>query len=163
MPETNSSRSGALIGKWVWLFPATYLLHIAEEYWGGEGFYRWISRFTGAELAPEQFLTLNATAWIFMVVGIAIMLWTNSWRWLLVAFGTVVLLNGLAHTVGSLITRSYSPGLLSGLFCWVPLGIVTLLRAWKSAPPSIFITGVIVGIGIHAVVSLLALQSLQEF
>ena len=27
--------------RWIWLFPVTYLAHIAEEFWAPPTFYRW--------------------------------------------------------------------------------------------------------------------------
>jgi hypothetical protein len=155
MKPDATSRTGGLAGKWVWLFPATYLAHIAEEYWGGEGFPRWVARVAGAALSEGEFLTLNALAWVLMV-GAIVAAARGVWRWPLVAFGLVVLLNALLHVGGSVITRSYSPGLVTGLLFWLPLGAVTLGRAWRGVPRRTFAVGVIAGLIAHAVVSLLA-------
>jgi hypothetical protein len=91
-----------------------------------------------------------------MIVGVRLVLKTKSYRWLLVSFGTVVLINAASHTIGSVVTRSYSPGLISALLLWLPLGTITLLRAWKRVNGRIFRAGVITGIAMHAVVVLLA-------
>jgi hypothetical protein len=155
MKTDDAGRTASLAGKWVWLFPATYLAHVAEEYWGGEGFPRWISRVAGAALSEEAFLTLNALAWVVMVVAIAAVA-RGLWRWPLVAFGLVVLLNALLHAGGSVITRSYSPGLVTGLLLWLPLGAVTLRRARREVSRRTFAVGVMAGLLAHAVVSLLA-------
>jgi hypothetical protein len=156
MKPDDVNRAAGLAGEWVWLFPATYLAHIAEEYWGGEGFPRWISRVAGATLTTPEFLTLNAVAWVLMA-GAMVGVVRGLWRWPLVAFGLVVLLNALLHAGGSVVTRSYSPGLVTGLLFWLPLGAFTLWRAWADVPRRTFWTGVAVGLAMHAVVSLLAL------
>lgn len=143
----------------VWLFPITYLAHIAEEYWAGEGFPAWVSRIADVELTPNRFLGLNGIAWVLMCVGSLLVLKSASMRWLSVTFGTVVLLNGLLHLAASMVTVSYSPGSFTGLLLWAPLGAVTLLRAWTSTTRRTFRAGVIVGLAIHAVVSLLALYA----
>jgi hypothetical protein len=143
----------------VWLFPVTYLAHIAEEYWGDVGFPAWLSKVAGVDLPPAQFLSLNCGAWVLMVVGSVMVLKIESMRWLLISFATVVLLNGLLHLAASLVTVSYSPGLFTGLLLWVPLGALVLFGSRTSTTRRAFRAGVIVGIAIHAIVSLLALYS----
>jgi hypothetical protein len=91
-----------------------------------------------------------------MALGVAVALKTKSYRWLLVSFGTVVLINGLVHAGASVLTRSYSPGLISGLLLFIPLGAITLLRARATVNRRTLRAGIIVGILMHAVVVLLA-------
>lgn len=67
----------SLSGNGVWLFPVTYLCHIAEEYWGGEGFYRWVARAAGAKLTAADFVTLNARACVLVVALIAFVRWSQ--------------------------------------------------------------------------------------
>lgn len=155
-------RQAAFVGYWAWLFPLTYLVHIAEEYWGGVGFYRWIARVIGAELSGQTFLNLNAIFWVVMTAAVASALWTQTADWLVVALGAVVLINGLAHTIGSVITQSYSPGLVSGLCLWIPLGAWTLQRAWRSLSRTTIGAGVLVGLALHGLVTLLALNSTKS-
>ena len=91
-----------------------------------------------------------------MMVGVALALRTKSYRWLLVSFGTVVLINGLVHAGASVVTRSYSPGVISGLLLFVPLGAITLLRARSRVNRRTLRAGIIVGVLMHGVVVLLA-------
>lgn len=155
MPAAASlTRTDSFTGNWAWLFPASHLVHIAEEYWGG--FPAWIARFWGVESSLDNFLSWNGGAWVMMVVGVVLVLTTKSYRWLLVSFGTVVLINGLVHAGASLVTWSYSPGLVSGLLLFIPLGAITLLRARKNINRRTFQAGVIVGFPMHGVVVLLA-------
>lgn len=144
------------IGLWVWLFPITYLIHLGEEYFGGEGFAAWINRVAGANFSVRDFLVLNAIGLMFMSVGV-VLIRKNSWRWLLVGLSGVVAINGLLHFFGSLLTRSYSPGLISGVLCWLPLGLATLFCQWKVMARKSFFTGIAFAFGLHAIVSLLAL------
>lgn len=152
----------AFVGNWAWLFPLTYLGHIAEEFWGGAGFYRWIARVAGAELSAQTFLNLNAIFWVVMTTAVAIALWTHAADWLIVALGTVVLINGLAHAIGSIITQSYSPGVVSGLCLWLPLRAWTLQRARRSLSRVTIGAGVLVGFALHGLVTLLALNSTKS-
>jgi hypothetical protein len=154
--EINTEiNTDSFTGNWAWLFPASYLIHVAEEYWGG--FPVWIERFWGVESSPGNFLSWNGGAWVMMAVGVALVLKKRSYRWLLVGFGAVVLINGAAHALSSLWTSSYSPGLISGLLLFVPLGLFTLRRARRSRMNSrTFRAGIILGVLMHAVVVLLA-------
>ncbi|HEY0005994.1 MAG TPA: HXXEE domain-containing protein [Pyrinomonadaceae bacterium] len=154
MTSAASIHPEDLRGQWVWLFPATYLVHIAEEYLGD--FPGWVSSFGYARITPSDFLQLNALAWLLMVLGIILALITPHMRWVIISFGTIVFLNGLAHSLASIATASYSPGLISGLLLWIPLGAWTLRRARRSATRRSLLAGIVAGFLIHAVVSLLA-------
>jgi Protein of unknown function with HXXEE motif len=142
------------IGSWAWLFPAAYLVHIAEEYWGG--FPVWIARFWGVESSSANFLAWNGGALVMICVGVVLVLATESSRWLLVSFGTAVLINGVVHALASVATWSYSPGLVSGFLFFIPLGLFTLRRARRSVNARTMRAGLIVGVLMHAVVVLLA-------
>lgn len=152
--EATPTRTESFTGSWAWLFPVSYLVHIAEEYWGG--FPAWIARFWGVESSLSNFLSWNGGAWIMMTVGVILVLGTKSYRWLLVSFGTVVLINGLVHAGASVLTRSYSPGLISGLLLFIPLGAITLLRARAGVNRRTLRAGIIIGVLMHAAVVLLA-------
>lgn len=141
-------------GSWAWLFPASYLVHIVEEYWGG--FPAWIERFWGVESSSGNFLSWNGGALVMMAVGVMLVLKTKSYRWLLISFGTVFLVNGLVHAIASAVTKSYSPGLVSGLALFVPLGILTLMRARRLVNLRTQRAGIIIGVLMHVVVVLLA-------
>lgn len=142
--------------RWGWLFPATYAVHIVEEWRGGEGFPAWFSRVMGAELSVERFLALNVYALAGMTIGVALALMFRQLRWLVVGFGAVVLLNGLAHVAASVATRSYSPGAISGALLWLPLGAWALAAGRENLSRRDFGVGVGVGLLMHAVVTLLA-------
>ena len=152
--EASPTRDESFVGNWAWLFPLCYLIHIAEEYWGG--FPLWIARFWGVQSSNSNFLSWNGGAWLMMSIGVLLVLKTKSYRWLLVAFGTVMLINGTVHAIASVLTSSYSPGLISGLLLFIPLGAVALFRARRSVNRQAFRAGVIIGVLMHAVVVLLA-------
>jgi hypothetical protein len=152
--EASPTRSDTFTGSWAWLFPLSYLIHIAEEYWGG--FPAWIARFWGVESPLSNFLIWNGGAWVMMTVGVVLVLRTKSYRWLLVSYAMVVLVNGAAHALASVVTRSYSPGLVSGLLLFIPLGAITLRRARALVNRRTFRAGLIVGLLMQAAVVLLA-------
>jgi hypothetical protein len=59
----------------IWLFPLTYLVHIAEEHWGG--FAPWISRVAGAHLTDRELLVLNGIGLVLMTTGAVLVSWSR--------------------------------------------------------------------------------------
>jgi hypothetical protein len=130
---------------WSWLFPATYILHILEEGLAGERFYNWSHRIIGRRIPARAFLVLNAS-FLGLMVAAAVVLRSGEGPWLLPTLGTITALNGLGHFAGSVITRSYSPGVITGLLLWMPLGIAALLLSKQALPMGAWWQGVIAGL-----------------
>ncbi|MDQ1611234.1 MAG: hypothetical protein QOG00_1165 [Pyrinomonadaceae bacterium] len=147
-------------GAWGWLFPATYAIHLLEELWGGEGFTAWLARAWNVELAPRPFLIWNAVALLLMAAGVALTPRYKHLRWLPLAYGVAFLLNALSHLAASLYTVTYSPGLVSGLLLWLPLGAHALLCYRKTLGRRSRRAGLLVGLLMHCVV--LALTAFGE-
>jgi hypothetical protein len=142
---------------WVWLYPATYAIHILEECWGGAGFTAWLANVASVELAAEKFLVWNALALLLMGASVPLTLRFRHLRWLPLAYGVAFALNALSHLAASLYTVSYSPGLASGLLLWLPLGAWTLLYLKPTLTRRGRRAGLVVGVSIHCVVLLLTL------
>jgi hypothetical protein len=150
---TSSSMIAAI---WPWLFPATYLAHIAEEYWGGGGFSVHLARSKGIRLTPARFLALTGAGWVLMVAGILLSHALKFPQLLLVVLATVVLINGLWHALGSVTEGGYTPGLITGVLVWAPLGAVTLFVLRGSMGGRRYLAGLAVGVAVHVVVTWLA-------
>jgi hypothetical protein len=140
----------------VWLFTPAYLLHLAEELWAGEGFPVWFARIVGRPLPLNAFLAINALAFVVLVAGTLAAVRRESEGWIAVAVATVVSINALLHLTGSVVTRSYSPGLITGIVLYLPLGQLLLIRALHQVEPPRFTRGVLAGVGIHAAVMIAA-------
>ncbi len=126
--KTPSRRpSDKSIHLWSWIFPVTYLIHIAEEYWGGEGYSAYIFRVRGVHLTPARFLAAQSIGFILVTLAVILARQLHFPQTMLLILGTIVLINGLTHSVTSLTTYSYGPGLFSSVFLWIPLGLITLL------------------------------------
>jgi hypothetical protein len=142
---------------WLLLFPATYALHIAEEYWAGEGFHRWIGRVARITLSPAQFLSANAVLWAAMIGAVLSVRSLSGEGWIAIALATIVSVNGFGHLLGSLYTGSYSPGVATGLGLWVPLGVYTLLCTVPVVSGAQLWMGIAAGLLAQAIVTLTAL------
>ena len=151
-------RSGAS-ARLAWLFPVTYALHIAEEFWGREGFHRWIARISGRSASPLVFWELNVTFLALMVLAVA----ANARRprgWILPALATVVIVNGVGHALGTAITGIYSPGLVTGTVLWIPLGVGTLVVERRRVGALALRAGIVAGLLVHAAVVAVAAATL---
>jgi hypothetical protein len=89
-------------------------VHLAEEYWCG-GYLAHLSNTRGVNLSRRRFLLLAGLGLVLMVVGLILAQWFRFPQLLLVIFGTVVLANGLLHTISGLMAGKYTPGFLLGL------------------------------------------------
>jgi hypothetical protein len=141
----------------VWLLPLAYALHILEE-WSG-GFPEWVGRVVGSPLPRPAFVLINATAVFLMVLATRATTRREANGWMGVAVATILLINGLAHLLGSLATGTYSPGLFTGVVLYLPLASLLLLRAWTQTQEGQFGKGVLAGIALHALVVVVAYGS----
>jgi len=150
MPSASPVSANPFVGSWVLLFPVTYLAHIAEEYVGG--FPARFAELTGLAVSDSAFLSANALFWILMAAAAGAVLRRPSLAPLVVALATVVTINATLHVGGALATASYSPGLVSGVLLWLPLGVVALARGHRALSPQSFRSGVLIGAIAHVLV-----------
>ena len=134
----------------VWLFLPAYVAHLAEEYFGG--FPEWLALTIGRPVPRADFLAINAVALVVFIIAIRAATRRESLGWLAIAIATILLVNGIAHMLGSIVTGTYSPGLITGVVLYLPLSQLALIRAWDQAPPTFFRRGVLAGLAAHAVV-----------
>ena len=138
----------------LWLFVPAYLAHLGEEFFAG--FPDWIRLIVGRPLPMTAFIAINAVALCLLIAAVRTAIRRESAGWMAVAIAAIVTLNALLHLLGSFATGTYSPGLITGVVLYLPLGQLTLLRAWHQQAPSAFARGVAVGVFIHAVVAAVA-------
>ena len=143
---------------WMWLFPVTYLIHIAEEYWGGEGYSAYLYRLRGVHLSTGRFFFFHSLGVVLIVLGIVISLQLKFPRFMLGIMGAIVLSNGITHTVTALRHGGYGPGLVSCVLIWIPLGIGTLFVLYGEVPTTRLVVAAAIGGAINGVVALIALR-----
>jgi hypothetical protein len=143
---------------WSWLFPVTYIIHIGEEYWGGEGYPAYLLRLRGVHLSPTKFLIDQGIGLVLVVVGIILARRLRFPRFNLAMLGSLVLANGITHATTALIDRGYGPGLVSSILLWLPLGTFTLLRINREMSNRRYMIAVATGIVINGLVALIALR-----
>jgi len=142
---------------WMWLLPIIYALHILEEGLAGERFYRWIGHIVHRTLTPGAFWLANAVLLACSVALLAAVSGPPGSVLLVSAFAAIAVLNGVGHAIGSALTRSYSPGCVSGLVLWAPVGVAALVWALRVGPPRTVVLGILLGVLIQVLLGLLAL------
>ena len=143
---------------WSWLFPLTYVIHIAEEFYGGEGYLAYLKKIRGVDMSPTKFLVGQAIGLALIIAGILIARWRDFPRQMLVILGTIVLINGVSHLLTSSYYGEYGPGLVSGVLIWIPFGIVTLIRFKNDMKPVRYWLYVGVGVAINAAIAVMTLN-----
>jgi D-alanyl-lipoteichoic acid acyltransferase DltB (MBOAT superfamily) len=140
--------------KWFWFFPITLPIHIAEEFWGGEGFLSWNARATGAVFSVTKFFALVTFAFVLVLIGVLLARRYPKMRWIISALASIFLINGFSHLIATMAHHQYSPGLISGLLLWIPFSIWILFAEHRVTTRRTFVGGVITGAAIHGVVTL---------
>ena len=135
------------------LFPVTYVVHAFEEWFAGTAIAVWGVR---ASRPPDvtNFILPNALGLVLMLVGVRLVHRDRRFHWIVPALATAVLLNAAGHLVGSVALHTYSAGLITSVIFWVPLGLLTLMRAWDQASARTLRAGLIVGVCIELIVTL---------
>jgi hypothetical protein len=154
MPDSSSSS----ITLWSWLVPITYLIHIAEEFYGGEGYPAYLKRLRGVDLTPIRFLVGQAIGLALIIIGLLIARRLHFPKQLLIILGTVIMVNGLSHLGTSLYYREYGPGLITGVLIWIPFGLATLIRFKSGMSAGRYWLYVVIGIAINAAVAVITLK-----
>ena len=158
MKTQTNSPSTAAINFWLWVFPVTYLIHIAEEYWGGEGYPAYILRLRGVHMSTTRFLVAQSVGVALVTIGVILARHFNFRQMMLVILGTIVLVNGITHSVTALSIMRYGPGLWSSIFIWMPLGILTLVRFKNAVSSRQYWIGIAIGVGVNVVVGILTMR-----
>ncbi len=138
----------------LWLFVPAYVVHVAEEWFGG--FPQWIGTIVGQPLPATAFFVVNGIALVLAIVGIRAAIGSDRYGWIAVAIATIVLVNTLAHAAGAALTGTYSPGLISAVVLYIPLGSLAMIRAVDQAPRQQLTLGFAAGLVLHAIVFIVA-------
>lgn len=154
MREAGSGEGAGRL--WPLLLPGAYLLHLAEEVWGGPGFVAWASRHLSPGFTASRFLAINALAWPAMLAATLVAIRGPGQRWIVVSLATVLLLNGALHLGSTLAFGTYSPGTVSGVLVYLPLGAAALRRGAREAAPGSVGPAVWLGLALHALVAFAA-------
>lgn len=141
-----------------WFIPLAYLVHLIEEFYAGPGFPKWFSALMDVKLTSYEFLVFNImgfSAVLFIAVFYSMGLIKH---FVLFALGTLFFVNGLLHISVSAYTGMYSPGAVTSVLLFLPLGYVIFRNSsWKLSFVD-KLASVFLGIGIQVGISLIAIS-----
>jgi Protein of unknown function with HXXEE motif len=147
---------------YLWIFAFVFVIHLTEEFLGGT-----LSddpnKLRGFDLSRRGFLKTNLVGIIVMILLNLLALRMGFPQFLLASFGTLVILNGVRHTIKSVKEVTYSPGLVTGLVFFLPLGAVTLLRIEPTMSGVRFGSAMATGLSLQIGASLVAHRGRQFF
>ena len=136
------------------LLPVAYLLHLTEEWFGG--FTEWMKAALGNEVDPDRFITINTVFFLIICSGLLIGYRNKHFSCLCVCVAVLFLLNGILHLIAPFGIGLYSPGLITGIFVYIPLCVWILLKMSVKLSAGIFISSVFLGILMHGIVAVIA-------
>jgi len=146
------------IGLWTWLVPIAFTIHVVEEAFGGDGLMEWMAAGGGVDWSLVEFLGANMVGLgVLCLAAWAARRW-EAWRWPLVSGVTIFIANGIWHAAICVMTRSYIPGVLTGLLLYIPVGGFVIFRLRNQIPPGVYIFAIFVGMVIHGAVIWLVLR-----
>lgn len=143
---------------WLALFPISYVIHFAEEYWGGEGYPAYLFRLRGVYLSPTRFVAFQAFGFVLFVAAGVISRQLKFPQFMIVMLAGLVLCNGITHTITALWAGGYGPGLFSSLLLWIPLGALTMILMWGRMPHGRQALAALIGFSINGIVALVAIR-----
>jgi hypothetical protein len=117
----------------LWLsvaFVLSYFIHVCEETWGG--FATWSQTAINSSIAEGEFLYYNLWGLLLTLFAVIITRLMGGHAFLLTVLSSTFFTNSLLHILASILSFSYSPGLISSLLLWIPLPIFTFVKLRKS-------------------------------
>lgn len=137
------------------LLPVTYLLHLAEEWFGG--FVSWSGAVLGTAITVERFVVINAVGFVMFASGTAAALRFPRMAWFGTSFAALVGVNGVLHTLATLALGRYSPGTVTGLLLYLPVSALVLRASAARLPRTVFAASVAFGVLLHGFATWVAL------
>ena len=112
----------------VLLFPIAQALHVLEEW---PGFPRWARRFASRDYTDREYVTTHVLA---LAVALVASMFVRAvptpsvvFVFFAFVFGPGILCNAFFHAAGTIASRTYCPGLLTGVFLYVPLSALLVV------------------------------------
>ena len=143
----------------MWAFPLSQVAHAAEEYSQGYGFHRWLAELRHAPFGARDVFVVHCAFVVAMSLATLAAVRRPAWGWVVPGLAVLVLINALSHLAHWVMSTSSSSGVVSSLVLWVPLGVIGLVRSWRSLGRPQFWSGVVAGAATQLPVTWLALRA----
>ena len=141
-----------------WFLPIAYMIHLFDEYFSGEGFPNWFSGLFKANLSSNDFIIINSVGFAATLIIVILYSFNKVNIFFIATLGTLFFINGLIHLLASAILMKYSPGTISGLFIYLPLGYLIFKKIFPLISEQQRVLSVWVGIILQVMVAIIALN-----
>jgi hypothetical protein len=130
-----------------WAYVAAYVVHILDESMLGEGFVGMVRRNFWPEYEWKHFFGFNTMLMSLIIFSIVVYeIWGGAWIIFPLVFVFQMFTNGLWHLGATIITRRYSPGLLTSILYWVLFYFIVRYSFLKGEIPlSRFVISAVLG------------------
>jgi hypothetical protein len=98
---------------------------------------------------------MSSSGLLLMTVSVIAALRNRRVAWLAATIAAMITMNGLLHAIATAAFSVYSPGTITGLFVFVPLGSLTLYSMSRCLPRQEFTLAALGGVAFHALVLLI--------
>jgi hypothetical protein len=103
----------------LWILTGAYALHIVEEYRGG--WLDWAQKLSGLHMRKSEFIVANS---LVIILGSACAIIGYAHPLVSLTFAGLAIVNALTAHIGTTIAkRVWSPGLITSIVLFIPLGI----------------------------------------
>ena len=114
------------------LFPPSVALHVAEEW---PRFPRWARRFASAQYSDREYITTHVVALVLAIGAVEVVRWfpatTVLFGFLAIVFGPGVFCNAWFHIGGTVLSRTYCPGVITGVLVYLPLSLIVAVSGMR--------------------------------
>jgi hypothetical protein len=141
-----------------WFLPVAYLLHLLDEYFTGAGFAGWFSGLFKTGLSESNFIIINAVGFTAVLVIAILYTLGKANNFVLAVVGSLFFINGIIHPLVSILTATFSPGTITGVIIYLPLGVLVFKKIFPLLQEQQRMFSVILAIALHILVSVVALN-----
>ena len=142
--------------KIAWLVPFAYLLHLVDEYF--TGFPNWFSGLFNVDLSLNDFIIINSIGFIATIIITLLYSFDKVNSFIIASLGTLFFINGIIHIVSSIYTYTYSPGTLTGILIYLPLGYFIIKKIFPMLSELQRIGSIIFSAFLQVIVALIAVS-----
>jgi len=139
-----------------WLLPPAYSIHLLDEYYFG--FTGWFSGLFKVSLSSYDFIVINAVGLTATLLIVLLFSFGKLNVFFIAALGTLFFINGLIHTIASILTATYSPGTITGAVIYLPLGDLIFKKIFPVMPQEHSKLAIATAVIIQVVVALVAMN-----
>lgn len=143
---------------WLALFPISFLIHFAEEYWGGEGYPAYLLKLRGVSISNARFIVLQAVGLFLLIAAGVIATLLRFPELMITILGAFIFANGLSHAITAWRHGGYGPGLLTSVLLWIPFGALTVGVMFGRISTARFLIATLIGMAINGLIAIITIR-----